>query len=659
MDFLLSSCCWPALRDPDPDHDDAETAPLLSRSNLRPYAYQPLAPDEIRLLVLHPARDFENELVVHLQILKRSEEKYFEAVSYVWGVDEATVQLPVHDEQHATSFLHGQNFWTKMYRYQFLNDKIQAALRVRANVATMLRYLRYPWLPRYLWIDQICINQNDNDEKSQQVNQMGDIYRMSGRTLIWLGCSKTHRRPLSALETTWLENRPSRRRDAGDDMLEEGEEEHYTRLRPEVRRILALPWFQRRWVIQEVALSSRPRVIFGYDQMSFEDMTYFIDQLRKVSYDIAPQLAESIRNLETMTSLFRRRRFRGTGLLTNVKHDVFHQYYRHHPKSNDAADFVQLLVSMHTARCSDDRDRLYALNSLRQNPMVVDYQRTTEEVYSSLAVTECTNSLETLYCSGAFPSQNLPSWVPDWRSSRQWIPIKAFEGRRPSHHLLSDSPRRPNPPSQRPLFIGSRTMVINAITFTFVALKGPQLYENWTFNPWLCITKYLEFYKRATGPRTRQNDIDDIQSLDRLLTTLTAGSITSGENLQEWLKAYDSPQSYKRARRTYLDPCCECKDISICAYSEAHSNVFNILERIEQVLKGRCTFITDRGDWAVGPAPLLSGDIIVAIPGCRYPFVMRQKGPAAFTIVGDCYMAMTNDLHELLDQSISRSISIV
>ncbi|KAH7371014.1 heterokaryon incompatibility protein-domain-containing protein [Pyrenochaeta sp. MPI-SDFR-AT-0127] len=584
---------------------------------------------------------------MHLQVIKRSDDRYYEAVSYAWGTNDATIPLLIHDEQHASLHLHDQNLLTRAYRYKFLTEQTQAVLPVRLNVALMLRHLRYPWLPRHLWIDQLCINQQDKEEKSRQVNQMGEIYRRSGRTLIWLGCSKNQSRPLSALQTASYESR------------EEEDGIYYTRLKPEVRRLLSLPWFQRRWVIQEAALASRPRVIYGFDEMSFEDMTYFIDQLRKISFDIPPHIAESIHVLETITSLFRRTHFRGAGFMTNVMHDVYQQYYRHHPKSNGTADFIQLLISMNTAQCSDDRDRLYALNSLRCDPMNVDYQKTTEEVYSTFAITECTQSLETLYCCGAFPSQNLPSWVPDWRSPRQWIPIKCFEGRPPSHQLLSDSLRNPNLASRKPYFINTKTMVVNAVIFTFVVSKGPQLYENWTFNPWLCLSKYLNYYKRTAGSGSPKKSAHDAQYLDRLVCTLTAGAIRSGENLGQWFEAYSSASSYKRARKEYVDACCDCKDVSFCAYPAVHSNNFNILERVEQILKGRCTFVTDSGHWAVGPASLLSGDLVVALPGCSYPFAMRPKGPATFTIVGDCYLALPRDLDTFYNQSTSRPISIV
>jgi len=41
--------------------------------------------------------------------------------------------------------------------------------------------------PRYFWMDAICINQEDLSERSAQVSLMGDIYRTSRATLIWMG----------------------------------------------------------------------------------------------------------------------------------------------------------------------------------------------------------------------------------------------------------------------------------------------------------------------------------------------------------------------------------------------------------------------------------------------------------------------------------------
>jgi hypothetical protein len=62
-----------------------------------------------------------------------------------------------------------------------------APLRVTKNCYDALKQLRYESCPRTLWVDTICINQSDNDEKSHQVAMMLDIYRNADRVYIWLG----------------------------------------------------------------------------------------------------------------------------------------------------------------------------------------------------------------------------------------------------------------------------------------------------------------------------------------------------------------------------------------------------------------------------------------------------------------------------------------
>jgi hypothetical protein len=540
MEALASLCCWSSA---DTTSDEtSETKPLLEAESSLPFVYSSFAPDEIRLLVLHPATSFDAPLEAHLQIAKRSDGLSYEAVSYAWGSEETEVSILMHYEQHSASRLYSQNALITMCRSLRTSGKPRTSLRIKKNVATMLRYFRYLLIYRYLWIDAICINQNDNREKGQQVNGMGDTYRRSQSTLIWLGSSGRRVKPLLALAAT--ETTP------------DSELVRKTRLRPGMERLRPL-------------------------QM---------------------------------------------GILTDIKYGMNLRYYHYFLRRHDGTDFMQLLVSVYSARCSDDRDQIYALNNLRHEPEIADYQRSTDDVFIAFATTECKDSLETLYFSGAFPSSNgLPSWAPDWRSSRQWIPIKSLKGRPPSLRLLFDSPRESTPSPQKPVFIDPVTMSLNAVIFTFVATKGLGLFENWTLRPWQCLTRYLEFFscKPDLGRSVQENDTYKVEDFGRLVTTLSAGAITSGDNLRSWLEAM--PTVPARTNDSFSEMICRCDDISFCEYDDMHSNNLNILDKMSGVMKGRCTFITDGGDWAVVPASLSLGDFLVALPGCSYPLVMRMK----------------------------------
>jgi Heterokaryon incompatibility protein (HET) len=60
-------------------------------------------------------------------------------------------------------------------------------LFVTKSAEAALRRLIYGKLGRPIWVDSICINQGDNNERSQQVSMMGDIYRKAERVNVWLG----------------------------------------------------------------------------------------------------------------------------------------------------------------------------------------------------------------------------------------------------------------------------------------------------------------------------------------------------------------------------------------------------------------------------------------------------------------------------------------
>lgn len=55
------------------------------------------------------------------------------------------------------------------------------------SAAEALLHLRLIDEDRMIWIDSLCINQRDTEERGQQVAKMHDIYGHGARNLIWLG----------------------------------------------------------------------------------------------------------------------------------------------------------------------------------------------------------------------------------------------------------------------------------------------------------------------------------------------------------------------------------------------------------------------------------------------------------------------------------------
>ena len=55
------------------------------------------------------------------------------------------------------------------------------------NTKVVLERVRYPEYDRVVWIDAICINQQDEEEKQSQVGLMYEVYSFTRRNLVWLG----------------------------------------------------------------------------------------------------------------------------------------------------------------------------------------------------------------------------------------------------------------------------------------------------------------------------------------------------------------------------------------------------------------------------------------------------------------------------------------
>lgn len=128
------------------------------------YQYTPFADSQsIRILTLFAASSQDEPLRGSLSTEAIGPDKPsadFEAVSYVWGSRARTETLHCDDG---------------------------CALPITRSIHDALRRLRRPDASRRLWADQVCINQRDVGERSQQVDLMNLIYRNATQVLVWLG----------------------------------------------------------------------------------------------------------------------------------------------------------------------------------------------------------------------------------------------------------------------------------------------------------------------------------------------------------------------------------------------------------------------------------------------------------------------------------------
>ncbi|KAI8936070.1 hypothetical protein NX059_007570 [Plenodomus lindquistii] len=215
------------------------------------YSYTPLdeGKREIRLLHLHPGPfmddknprpqldddnlvDIEAGHAIHctLSLASLDEKPEYEAKSYVWGDPNGVI--PIHLEGH-----------------EFL---------VTENLHCALKHIRLANQDRILWIDALCINQNDNTERNNQVAQMGDVYKGASQVVVFLGAAwENSDTDLEILEL--VGSNP-------ETHLDLALQPHFTLggnsltaddFRDAVSRVFTSPWFMRLWTVQEYSLAQQ------------------------------------------------------------------------------------------------------------------------------------------------------------------------------------------------------------------------------------------------------------------------------------------------------------------------------------------------------------------------------------------------------------------
>ena len=361
------------------NHGSAAQRSLPSRG---PYQYTPLSDDlkEIRLLTLHEGRfKADIHISIHTVPLTTDSPPIYEALSYVWGSPETPIDIQVGVQ----------------------------TLSITRSLAEALPYLRYRDRPRILWIDAICVNQQDLEERSRQIRRMADLYRLAERVVVWLGPGNKDSsyglrllKDLSSQITVdWVHQKMKPRSNGtAKHWAEESEELPYGH--KQVRAVYSLisrPWFERLWIWQEIQLAkSNAIVICGSDPIPWESCRSALFCLywkKEKTSVISEQFSARVKETYHLAS---------TG---GLKYPLQH--------------------TMHTTRyCkyTDPKDRVYAILSLLDPSddgidIEPDYTKSTSQVFQNVALHYINHhkTLELLSSSGLSDRQSeMPTWVPDW-----------------------------------------------------------------------------------------------------------------------------------------------------------------------------------------------------------------------------------------------------
>ncbi|KAK3710207.1 hypothetical protein LTR37_010428 [Vermiconidia calcicola] len=229
------------------------------------YCYFPLASDEIRLLELLPS-DPESELHGKLEKFRLQESEEITPEHEVLITREG-VDVPNAPPYEALSYTWGSLVNNKAASIKVLQGHKLCKLPITRNLHGSLARLRrelHNGQAKRLWVDAICIHQSNIPEKNAQVRKMAMVYNRAKNVCVWLGNGDGDSRRAIDFIGKLL------RLDDFDPLTQDpGTESEWAAL----NNLMQRPWFNRRWIVQEISLA-RDAVLFCGDQsVSWHDFS--------------------------------------------------------------------------------------------------------------------------------------------------------------------------------------------------------------------------------------------------------------------------------------------------------------------------------------------------------------------------------------------------
>ncbi len=573
----------------------------------RDYVYAPLKHRQIRLLRVFRDDDvklrcrFEHASLDDLTI-------DYIAVSYTWG-DATTSSKIWFDDGH------------------YLN--------LTGSGADVLTFFVDANVDKFIWIDLLCINQQDLDEKSHQVRLMGKIFASAMQVVVWLGKQSED----SDLALDFVHILYKRLRDlkstetpiTRDSFCESPQLKHPSSGWTALRRLLQRPWFDRVWVVQEVVMAA-DNILIVCGDLSVRWSTFAsaltLVQANTLGGLLAPveyELGSDMRPPDGLYSIVTIQALRwlkqGIDLQTGITHCVRFD-------------------------STDPRDKFYGVmgmvNDIDDPILDPNYRASTHDVFVSSCryMLTKTSDLRVLHFAGLASPRlvaDLSSWVSDW-SARHRNTVLG--------DLAKDVGYQASGSTQSSVRadIGSELITFRGILLDTIrkSIKPPSVEMSWGSSDvevkehrkaelsWLNELRCLV----CSSHRYKHHDRDVVWRT--LIANSARGVSPAGDEYREAFEAWLTMDQYIATHGNSSRP-----DKMVADQARAFTTNMNHM-------RGRVALWTQNGLLGLGPPTVQSGDLICIIMGARTPFLLRatvahRGSKPTYHLVGECYV------HGLMD----------
>ena len=213
------------------------------------YKHKTLRDDKsLRLLKLKHADNPSSGIICELFEVPPDQKHIhkYEALSWTWPAEDSTHIISIDQNDKAYDFA------------------------ISENLFRALKVLRRKGESRTLWVDAICINQKDVNEKNHQIPMMPTVYGEAERVCVWLGDASDESDMAiefmkDIMKDLWKFD------DLCKPRFQDGRETG-----PYWKALFSLimrPWFSRRWIVQEIALAKDGMIYCGPKTISWRQFS--------------------------------------------------------------------------------------------------------------------------------------------------------------------------------------------------------------------------------------------------------------------------------------------------------------------------------------------------------------------------------------------------
>ena len=551
------------------------------------HRYVPLSsPSSIRILDLHPGTP-GSEIGCSLREVSLADAVDYHALSYVWG--EPIFPHRIHcDKGH---------------------------LMVTKSLHSALQHYRLTRDVRHLWIDAICINQNDNAERSQQVLLMQRIYSKSKLMYTWLGeATAAHRKAFDFMSE--ILSLPTIRFSIA--FMQRFDQAAIDSLTVLFRN----PWFRRCWTYQELISCKDAEIACGSLHIALNGLRKFCLTLVKAGF------RDNLRSQSARHAV---------GQFYNID---FHR--KCSAERSEQSAILKLARYTRDRLASDPRDKIYSLASIAGDPIPLpyppNYKINVAHLYRDFAAhtittTKCLEILAScIYGSSSF---DIPSWVPDWTQNEPLTvdlqgPTEPYNA---SKHLYTDNA----------IAVQDRLLCVQGVIADTIECVSQFSRPNEP--PRTSGKHFMEFAVEAAKLETQT--IDDARK-----TALQAGMSDSEiDKSDTWWQALvggrleDGTRIISNIKPSILKYISWNRKLA-CGRAEqvmaSENDTADVAVQLGIMSANRRFCVTKERRFGWLPKAALKGDVVGVLTGSALPILLRPVAEG-YEVVGPCY------IHGLMD----------